>query len=221
MLNTFAKFFSIIGHPLLILTYILLLLLWMNPYQFGVYKLGDMLPFVVLVFLSTFALPAFACALMVPLGFINSLSMKDPKERIGPYIATGIAYLWMFQTTIYNPNIPIAFKIFILGATISLFLAFFINNFSKISIHAVGMGGMVGMMVIAMYIYYFGSFNLVFPSGFGILELNTTTMLMAVIILAGIVGTSRLILKAHEPSDLYGGYLVGFCAQFIALRFLL
>jgi hypothetical protein len=26
--------------------------------------------------------------------------------------------------------------------------------------------------------------------------------------------------RAHEPMDLYGGYLVGFASQFIALRFL-
>ena len=31
---------------------------------------------------------------------------------------------------------------------------------------------------------------------------------------------ARLALEAHQPQDLYGGFLVGFASQFIALRFL-
>jgi membrane-associated phospholipid phosphatase len=43
---------------------------------------------------------------------------------------------------------------------------------------------------------------------------------MLFIFFAGLVGTARLILVAHVPRDLYTGFIVGFCAQFIALRFL-
>jgi len=45
-------------------------------------------------------------------------------------------------------------------------------------------------------------------------------ILMVVIVLAGLVGTARMLLGAHTPPELYGGYMVGFLTQFIALRFL-
>jgi membrane-associated phospholipid phosphatase len=41
------------------------------------------------------------------------------------------------------------------------------------------------------------------------------------IIIAGLVGSSSLILRAHEPADIYGGYVVGFLAQFVAMSYLL
>jgi membrane-associated phospholipid phosphatase len=37
--------------------------------------------------------------------------------------------------------------------------------------------------------------------------------------LAGLVGSSRLYLKAHQPMQVYGGFIIGIIAQFIALRF--
>lgn len=46
-------------------------------------------------------------------------------------------------------------------------------------------------------------------------------LLLFTLLMAGLVGTARLILDAHQPFDIYGGYLVGFSSQFIALRFIL
>jgi membrane-associated phospholipid phosphatase len=39
------------------------------------------------------------------------------------------------------------------------------------------------------------------------------------VFLAGLVGSSRLYLKAHQPMQVYGGFIIGIIAQFIALRF--
>ena len=46
-----------------------------------------------------------------------------------------------------------------LGATIALFIAFFINIFSKISAHAVGMGGLVAMVLISIISFSHGAFT--------------------------------------------------------------
>ena len=50
---------------------------------------------------------------------------------------------------------------------------------------------------------------------FGSLQISMSLVLMVVIVLAGLVGTARMILGAHTPPELYGGYLVGFvlCRQ--------
>jgi membrane-associated phospholipid phosphatase len=52
-----------------------------------------------------------------------------------------------------------------------------------------------------------------------VIEVSLFGLLITTILICGIVGTSRLILDAHEPKDLYGGYLVGLATQFIAFSF--
>lgn len=107
-----------------------------------------------------------------------------------------------------------------LGAVIGLFIAFFINIFSKISAHAVGMGGLLGMVIITMALSNFDSFVL-HSTIIGTFEFSMNALLLFTLLMAGLVGTARLLLDAHTPNDIYGGYLVGFASQFIALRFIL
>ena len=215
MLRYFAYFFSIVFHPLLVLTYMLIILLLVNPYMFGVNSIGSSTPLILMIFLSTFFIPFVAVVMMKFLGLISSFSMKDRHERIGPYIITGVLYLWIFRNVLENPNIPYPYKVFVLGATFGLFLAFFINLFSKISMHAVGMGGLVGMLILTVTMYSYPSFIL--PLGGYSFEMKTYSLLMLAIIFSGIVGSSRLFLNAHDINDLYGGFFVGLGTQFIAL----
>ena len=219
MLRAFAQIISVIFHPLMMLTYMLVLLLLINPYLFGVHRLSGNIPFILYIFFSTFFIPAFAALLLKQLDFIKSLQMEDKMERTAPYIITGVIYLWMFRNFLDNPRIPTAYTIFVLGSTIGLFMAFFINIFSKISAHAVGMGGLVGMVVISLYHYSYDNLVVDLVS-LGLFQVSMNTLLMVVIVLAGLVGTARLLLRAHEPVDVYGGYLVGFATQFVALWFL-
>ncbi len=149
-MKTMAKIISYIFHPLLMLTYIFLLLLLINPYLFGGLNQTNILPLGFNIVYNTFLIPAFIVFLMKVLGFVPDLELKDKQHRIVPYVATGVFYLWIFINLKSNPEVPHAFKLFTLGATIALFMAFFINIFSKISMHTTGMGGLLGMVVICM-----------------------------------------------------------------------
>lgn len=219
MFRLLAHFVSIACHPLFMLTYMLLILLTVNPYLFGVNKLGDSSFLILMVFFSTVFIPGVAIIMMKLLGLIESIELKDRQERIGPYIITGVFYLWMFRTLLDNPNIPIAFKIFVLGSTIALFAAFFVNLFSKVSMHTVGMGGLLAMVLITMFNYSHGVFWVNLP--IFKFQMSMTQLLMMVILLSGMVGTSRLFLKAHNSQEVYGGYMIGVIAQFIAMQFLI
>lgn len=221
MLRITAKIISILFHPLLMPTYMLALLLLINPYLFGVNNIAEPAGKLLLlrVFLSTFFIPGVSISLLRMLGFVNSLELQDKSERIAPYIITGVFYLWIFYNFLHNELIPTAYTTFVLGAVIALFVAFFINIFTKISAHAVGMGGLIGMVIITMLLFSYETFTLPTP-WLGSWQLNMNMVLIIVILLAGLVGTSRLLLQAHEPRDLYGGYIVGFVTQFIALRFM-
>jgi membrane-associated phospholipid phosphatase len=221
MLKQLAWGLSVLFHPLLIPSYMLLLLLMINPYLFGVSYVGDQggRLLLLLVFLYTFFMPAVSVAVMYFLGMFSDISMPDKQDRIGPYLVTGMLYLWVYYNFAEGGQMPPAYVSFMLGTVIALFLAFFINIFSKISAHAVGMGGLVGMVVITLLLFSYGSFA-VFVRGLGTVEVSMNVVLMASIIIAGLVGTARLFLKAHQPMDVFGGYLVGFAAQIIALRFI-
>ena len=209
-----ARLISTIFHPLLILTYMLVLLLLMNPYAFGVHQIGEgrSMLFLISVFSATFLLPTIAILMMNNLGMIGSLKMEDHYDRIGPFLAAGVLYLYQCYNFYFLPDMPLIFKSAFLGVTIALFLAFFLNLFSKISIHTVGMGALVGLILVVMLLFNYNTIQI------GDWVFSLYLVLFITIFLAGLVGTARLALEDHLANDLYGGYLVGFAAQMIALQ---
>ena len=125
----------------------------------------------------------------------------------------------MFINFKHDTLVPRAFVVAVLGATISLFGVFFFNNFTKISAHAAGMGGLVGMVAMNSLFFDFDTFA-VGLGPLGAFEVSTNFVLMLVLVLAGIVCTSRLLLGAHNEKQLYGGLSIGFLSQFVALLFM-
>ncbi|MFN6020785.1 MAG: phosphatase PAP2 family protein [Bacteroidota bacterium] len=220
MLRTSASFISWITHPLLAITYIYILLLLINPFDFGFTKWSD--PGAVIlfirIFLTTFFIPAFAVLMLTFIGLAKSIELPEKEDRIAPYIISGIFYLWMFRNLLDNPDIPPSFSRAILGASIGLFLAFFINIFDKISAHTVGIGGILGFILV--FLFQHKEAELLFQGRNDAIYLIPLPLIfLFFILLAGLVGSSRLYLKAHQPMQVYGGFIIGIIAQFIALRF--
>ena len=216
MLRFAAKVLSVIFHPLLMVTYMLILLLLANPYMFGVNSIEEQWLMIVLVFLSTFFIPMIAVVMMYALEFIKSIEMHDRMDRIIPYIAIGTFYVSTYYFHLKTPGTPVAFQMFMLGVVISIFVAFFINNFTKISMHTVGMGGFLGMVLLTIFVFQLTEFPL--QTSFGMIKVEMNTILFIVLVLCGLVGTSRLLLNAHHPSDLWGGYIVGLLGQLLAFN---
>lgn len=141
--------------------------------------------------------------------------MTAQQERIIPLIITAMFYSWLFINIKSNTYVPLIFSSFVLGATIAIFISFFINNFSKISLHTVGMGGLVAMIFI-LYISY-GYNDFILNLGFlGMYRIHLSLFLILGVLLAGAVGAARLYITDHNTSDIYGGYLVGLTSQLIA-----
>ena len=212
-----ANAISWIFQPLLMLTYMLILLLLVNPYLFGVNGVNDSRILILQVFITTFLLPGFAIFMMWRLKLIKTVEMRDKQDRTGPFIATGVFYLWTFRSALADSNIPTAFLIAILGATLGLFACFFVNIFFKISLHATGVGGFLGMVLITMWLYSYGSFTVNLPI-VGSSEISINLVLMLSLLMTGLVGTARLILHAHSPKEIYSGFAMGLLCQLIALK---
>ncbi len=206
---------SIIFHPLLLLTYLTIIVIWFDPYGFGVNQLMDASSFLLQVGLMTFFMPFVLVLMLKGLGFVESISLKDQKERIAPYLFTGLIYMWLYQNLLNNPDVPIHYTILLLGVTISIFVTFFFNNFFKVSAHTVGMSGFVTALIILFDKFYLSSYA---EELWGV-TIDGEFLLIASIIFAGLVGTSRLILNAHSMKEVGWGYVFGALSQLIAFAY--
>lgn len=205
LLTLLAQLVSAILHPLLLITYAMLYLLWVDPYAFGQPSFATAIRYfdvsLIRIFISTALLPFISILMMRGLGMLPTLRMEDPQDRIGPYIATGVFYLWIFFNVNSNPQLPDALKLFVLGATVGLFLSFFINNFTKISPYTVGAGTLLAFVVMNIPLL---PYAVLMP------------VLQVTFLLAGVLGTARLILQRQRWQDVMGGYMIGILAQMIA-----
>ena len=215
LLNILAWSVSIITHPLLVLTYGLILIIAFNPFIFGVSSVQEEIPLILICFAYTFLLPLVSIIFMKLIGLVSSLTLPTKEERIGPLIICIVFYTWFTINLYRNSEVPILVGVFAFGSVIGLSLSFLINIFAKISLHTMAWGGLMGLVVIMLW--YFGYQTLSISKW----DVHIRLILIGITLLSGLVSTARLLLSAHEPRDIYGGILVGFTSQLIAIRILL
>ncbi|MCP9237507.1 hypothetical protein [Lewinella sp. JB7] len=213
--NLPALLVSVVFHPLLVPTYIFLILVGVNPYLFGTSDLGEprAMSNLILIFLDTFVIPMVAVVIMAKLNMINSIMMHEKSERIGPLLLVMVLYFWIFWNFSKSNQTPTIFTSFLLGVVIALVASFVINLLDKISLHATGMGGLVAVALITLGL--FGSNGLTVGSW----NIGLPLLVIFTVVAAGLVGSARLALGSHNRMQLYAGYLLGFVAQFVALKF--
>lgn len=215
MIKPLSRIFSYVFHPLFMLTYMLVLLMVVNPYAFGMRSVKDGDQVVLIIFLSSVLIPLVSVVMSYFLGWIKSFEMMTRQERIAPLLVTFVMYVSMYYYITKSNVFPWFFQVCALGVLIGLFLAFFLNNFSKISLHAVGMGGLVSMVILMVMYFAYHQVELTLP-WVGAIYLTKYSILYASILIAGIVCSARLLLGAHRIQDIYGGFIVGFFSQLVA-----
>ena len=205
MLKFMYKLFSWVFHPLFILSYILILMLWIDPYLFGVKQWHDGIKLILVIFFSSAFIPAFGVVMMKSIGLIKSIELGDRMDRIGPYIISGIFYLWLCKNLYTNNNFPDIYTAFVFGATITLFTCFTVNVLYKVSVHTAGVGGFFTMVCLLIYKYN-STINSVPLGG---IRISLFSIGFIVLLCAGMVGSSRLGLRAHTPMQVFWGYAIG------------
>ena len=147
----------------------------------------------------TIILPILLYFLLKTLGKVNSIYLKNTKERIIPPVLNAIVILLVIQR-ILRPDPYIELYYFFVGVLISTIACLILAIFKfKASIHMIAISG-VFMFFIAISIHF--SINI-----------NNTLAIMSVIV--GAVATSRLHLKAHTYPELLMGIFVGVFPQLI------
>lgn len=197
-----SKIISIIFHPLLMPTYGIALIFFTKNYISIFTPSHFKLIIVGITFVFTFILPAVNAFILLKMGRIKSLEMETTGERIIPYTSTALYYFALFYL-FYNAQFPGVFKILILGAVISILLTLVITFKWKISAHTVGIGGICGGMLGLIYR----------------IQADMQLIFMIIILLAGIIGYARLRLNAHNPAQVYAGFVLGFIVQFVLMIF--
>lgn len=212
ILNTrIATFLSVVFHPLIITTYLFAVLFLITPELAGVsaLELPGLGSLLLLIFLNTFVAPTIVIYYFFRLGIVSTLHVDSLRERRLPYLATGIIYAiatylfgWKLQPIAeLAPQISI-----ILGSvTVSLIIVALVSLYWKISAHATGMGGAIG--ILAGLIIRFEEHLLLTP-------------LLIVVLISGILLSARLYLNAHTPAQIIAGLACGLIVSSATIYFL-
>lgn len=188
-----AKILSVLFHPLLIPVWAYFALIWQAdlillriPYNM-IWKLAG------LIFMTTFLFPLSIIYLMLRFGLISSLQMPLRQERIAPLLITAVFFYLTYYLLKHLQIAPVLY-VYMLGATLLAIIASAISLWWKISLHMIGLGAITGT---------FAGLVLLSPESFHLL-------LILSVLISGLIGTSRLILLAHKPMEVYVGFFTGF-----------
>jgi hypothetical protein len=198
VLKAVAIFFSYLLHPLLLIGWLSLYLLYINQNVF----LGIDPSARILVFLRIFGtaifLPIVTVLLLKGLGFIQSIQLNTQKERIIPFVACITFFFWSYYVSKQLGD-PGELKAFLLTLFVSSCAALIINNYFKISIHTMAAGTIACFFLLLLFNH----------------KIDSGLTLFVVFLLTGISGTSRLLTKNHHPFEIYSGYIMGFLLQLV------
>ena len=198
LLSLSARLTSIIFHPLLIPT-IGFLLLFNSGLYFTLISWGLKKAILLIVVLSTCIFPAISILL---LGLTSKIDLKMDKntDRVLPLFLSSIFYYSGYLIMQRMPVFPI-YKFFLVAPILVQMVLLLISLRWKISTHSAAIGGLLG-----------GFLALSFLS-----QENPMLILISLILISGIVGTSRLILDKHTNVQVYSGFLLGFLIMNIAI----
>jgi hypothetical protein len=131
---------------------------------------------------------------------ITSVVIDNREERVLPLILTTFFYF----VTVYifiKYRIPVFIKMFVLTTAIISLAVMIINLWFMISIHAAGAGALLAMVLVL-------SFRM---------QTSLTWFLVPVVLIAGAVLSSRLLLNSHTPGEAWYGFFLGFVATALLL----
>ena len=177
-----------------------------NQYYSGTSGLGggDQRSRIYLVFfITTILMPMVSFYILKRNKMVSSFSMPHRKERFYPYFTT-LVYYGILYYLLRSNNFPGIFKSAALGTIGVLIVIMLFNLRIKISSHAAGIAGVVGILAVLIKQNWI---------------LDGINSLAIVIVLAGLICTARLSLNAHRQIEIYLGAFVGFFIEFIFMNF--
>ena len=150
--------------------------------------------------ICTVMLPVLCMLFLIKFDIISSLEMKEKHERPIPLLLTGGCLILSLKLTEKLLAFTPVLKKELVGAIIIILLASMISKFWKISLHMLGVGGLIGVLVSLQYLYG-----------------GLSSMIIYFMLIAGITAMARIYLKAHNHSQIYVGFIVGFIIECVII----
>jgi len=200
-----ARVISVIFHPIFVPVYVVYFLLHTHGNLFAGFTEWGQTKVVIMALLMYAFFPIVTVLLLKGLGFIDSVFLKTRKDRIIPFIACIIWYFWIWHVwrNIPEPGYPDEMVVFAMSVFLTASAGFMANIYMKISMHALAMGTMLGIMTL-MAITQGMSYGL-YMSG--------------AIFITGVVCTARFLVSDHSQREIYLGLLIGILSVPVANYF--
>ena len=199
--HSIAHGISVVFHPLIMPT-LAFLFLMNSGFYFTLLSFDAKKIILLIVFLSTFLLPLVSIGLMgLNTRFKPDLN-KGP-DRVIPMLSTAIFYYVGFYA-LGRLNVYPVYKVFLISSILIIVVLMIISMRWKISAHMAGIGGLIGAF-IALSLR---------------LGLNSSLALSVFIGIAGLIGSSRLILGKHTSVQIYAGFLTGLGVNYLIINYI-
>lgn len=190
-MNRTAQLISVVFHPLLMTTYLFIVLSLFLPG--ALQPVRPSLWFIFLIFLMTFILPALNVLFFRVTGTVKDMQMYDRAGRIMPF--TFIAILYCLVTFMFYWKFPVPGVLRLMEIiTLMVVVSTVVTMFYKVSVHSVAVCGVIGILLA---LNNASDGMLLYPS-------------IAALLIGGLVMSSRLQLNAHVLREVLYGAAIGF-----------
>ena len=164
------------------------------PIQYKLIVLG-------VVYCFTILMPTLTIFLFRKINGFSPEDLGERKRRFMPFLLTITSYVFCL-VMMHRLNIPWYMTGIILAALIMMVICIIVNLKWKLSEHMAGVGAIVGGLV---------SFSALF--GY-----NPIGWLCLFILIAGVLGTARIILQHHTLGEVLVGFVVGLICSLLVLH---
>ena len=164
------------------------------PIQYKLIVLG-------IVYCFTIMIPVLAIFIFKKINGFSAQELGERKKRYVPFFLTITSYVFCLLM-MNRLNIPWYMSGIILAALIMMVICIVVNLKWTLSEHMAGAGAVIGGLVA-------------FSALFGY---NPVWWLCLFILVAGVLGTARIILGHHTLGEVMGGFAVGFICSLMVLH---
>jgi len=203
IINRISVFFSVAFQPLFMPFVGLLLMVLLNNTLNDVVPIETRKYIVIISLLLTVIIPAILFLFFFKMGWISDLNLTVRKERVMPTFIVSLLFFVLYYLVRNSPEISKDFVSILLGSIIGVLMANVVTVFWKISIHSLGVFGVVGSLVALFYAA----------------KEPLPDVVYLFIAIAIIVGVSRIVLKRHTPMQVVVGAALGFLSPFLTSYF--
>jgi hypothetical protein len=190
--GNFARIITVVFHPLLMPVYGMAII-FSAPTLLGYLPFNVKKLLLLIMLVNNVLLPLSLLPFFFHRNIITSWSVSERKERNIPLIIATVLYCTTSFIILKFP-IPLFLKSYIFASAFLSVIVTIINFWWKISLHSVGAGALIGLVLVL-------SFKMLTPLDF---------YLIPSIIVGGLVLSSRLKLNMHSPGQVWIGLFTGF-----------